>query len=259
MQQAEGSGAENAIDPPALWVSVRGTGSPTVVFEAGGGEDSSVWADLEPAVRRANQVRTMVYDRAGLGRSAPTEAPYRIDDEANALRRELDRHGISAPVVLVAHSYGGFVATLVAATDPRVAGVVLVDATLAAFFDDAQLDRIRDRYTPQFPTLRQAAPQLARVMIPVMQAYPATAARVRQVDIPAAIPTIDIVAENTWVDTPEEISAHRQVHRDFAAASPAREAVFADGSGHHVMRDRPDLVLDAVARVISNVRDAAGD
>jgi pimeloyl-ACP methyl ester carboxylesterase len=35
-----------------------------------------------------------------------------IDDEAEALRRELDRHGVSAPVVLAAHSYGGFVATL---------------------------------------------------------------------------------------------------------------------------------------------------
>jgi len=26
--------------------------------------------------------------------------PYRIDDEADALRGELDRHGIAAPVVL---------------------------------------------------------------------------------------------------------------------------------------------------------------
>ena len=259
MQQTEGSGRETAGEPPALWVSVRGTGSPTVVFEAGGGEYSTVWADLEPEVRRANQVRTMLYDRAGLGRSAPTEPPYRIDDEAVALRCELDRHGITAPIVLVAHSYGGFVATLVAAADPRVAGVVLVDANLAAFLDDAQLDRIRERYTPQFPALREAAPQLALVMIPLMQAYPATAARLRQVDIPADIPTIDIVAERTWVDTPDEISALRRAHRDFVAASPEREAVFADGSGHHVMRDRPDLVLDAIARIITKVRDTGGD
>jgi pimeloyl-ACP methyl ester carboxylesterase len=96
-------------------------------------------------------------------------------------------------------------------------------------------------------------------MIPVIQAYPATVARLRQVDIPADIPTIDIVAEHTWVEMPDEISGWRQAHRDFVAESPQRKAVYADGSGHHVMRDRPDLVLDAVAQMISEVRAAGGD
>jgi pimeloyl-ACP methyl ester carboxylesterase len=239
-----------------LWTSLRGAGSPTVVFEAGGGEDSSVWGELQPEVSARNRVRTMVYDRAGLGRSRPSPPPYRIDDEAEALRRELDRHGVSAPVVLVAHSYGGFVATLVAATDPRIAGVVLVDANLAAFFDDPQLERLLAAYRPQFPALEQAAPELARVMIPLIEAYPDTIARLRQVDIPASIPTVDIVAERTWVETPEEVEAIRRAHRDFVAASPHRRAVFADGSGHHVMRERPAVVLDAVAQVVAAVRGA---
>lgn len=242
-------------EPGALWTEVRGAGSPTVVFEAGGGEDSSVWADLEAEVRRRDEVRTIVYDRAGLGRSAPAPPPYRIDDEADALRRELDRHGIAAPVVLVAHSYGGFIATLVAADDPRIAGVVLVDANLAGFFDDAQLARLHETYRPQFAALEQQAPELARVMIPVIEAYPATVERLRQVDIPAATPVIDIVAERTWVDTPEEVEAIRRAHRDFVAASPRRRAVHAEGSGHHVMRDRPDVVLGAISEVVADVRN----
>jgi pimeloyl-ACP methyl ester carboxylesterase len=248
--------AQNVVDAP-LWSSLRGTGSPTVVFEAGGGEDSSVWDELEPEVRAGNHVQTMVYDRAGLGRSGPTPPPYRIDDEADALRRELDRHGVTARVVLVAHSYGGFVATIVAATDPRVAGVVLVDANVAGFFDDAQIERLLQTYRPQFAALEQAAPELARVMIPLMEAYPATVARLRQVDIPAPTPTIDIVAERTWVETADEIEAIRRAHHDFVAASPHRRAVFAEGSGHHVMRDRPDLVLDAVAQLVATVRAAS--
>jgi pimeloyl-ACP methyl ester carboxylesterase len=237
-----------------LWTVVRGAGSPTVVFEAGGGEGSSVWSELEPEVRARCDVRTLVYDRAGLGRSPRSSPPYRIDGEAEALRRELDRHGIAAPIVLVAHSYGGFVATIVAATDPRVAGVVLVDANLASFLDDEQLDRLLATYRPQYPALEQAAPELAKVMIPLMEAYPETAARLRKIDIPLELPTVDIVAERTWVDTPEEVEAFRRAHRDFVAASPNRRAVFADGSGHHVMRDRPDVVLDAVADVVATVR-----
>jgi pimeloyl-ACP methyl ester carboxylesterase len=251
--QRDKPSAHDVPDGP-LWVSVRGAGSPTVVFEAGGGEDSSVWSELEWEVRERFEVRTMVYDRAGLGRSRPSPPPYRVDREADALRLELDRNGITTPVVLVAHSYGGFVATIVAATDPRIAAVVLVDANLAGFFDDAQTQRLLATYRPQFPALEQAAPELAKVMIPVIEAYPATVARLRQLDIPAATPTIDIVAERTWVETPEEIEAMRQAHRDFVAASSHRRAVFADGSGHHVMRDRPEVVLDAIAELVAAVR-----
>lgn len=241
-----------------MWSSVRGAGLPTVVFEAGGGQDSSVWASLEEEVRRRLDVRTMVYDRAGLGRSAPSSGPYRIDEEAEALRGELNRHGIDSPVVLVAHSYGGFVATLVAATDSRIAGVVLVDAALASFFDEGQLQKLFDMYRPQYDELRQQAPDLARVMIPIMEAYPATVERVREIDIPATIPVVDIVAERPYVDAPEDVRALQRVHRDFVAGSPQREAVLADGSGHHVMSDRPDVVLDAIARIVTRVREGLG-
>jgi pimeloyl-ACP methyl ester carboxylesterase len=239
-----------------LWSEVRGDGSPTVVFEAGGGEDSSVWGGLEAEVRGREGVRTFVYDRAGLGRSAPTPPPYRIDDEADALREKLDRHGVAAPVVLVAHSYGGFVATLVAAADERIAGVVLVDTNLASYFDGQRLEQLLATYRPQYPELERAAPELARVMIPLMEAYPATVERLRGVDIPHEIPTIDISAERTWVDAPEDVEAFRQAHRDFVAASPEREAVFARDSGHHVMHDRPDVVLEAITRVVAKVRSA---
>ena len=101
--QREKPSAHDVVDGP-LWASIRGGGSPSVVFEAGGGEDSSVWSELEPEARDRCVVRTMLYDRAGLGRSPPSSLPYRIDREAEALRLALDRHGITAPVVLVAHS-----------------------------------------------------------------------------------------------------------------------------------------------------------
>jgi pimeloyl-ACP methyl ester carboxylesterase len=46
----------------------------------------------------------------------------------------------------------------------------------------------------------------------------------------------------------------RRAHREFVAASPHRRAVFAEGSGHHVMRDRPDIVLAAIGDVVAAVR-----
>jgi pimeloyl-ACP methyl ester carboxylesterase len=239
---------------PQLWVQVAGTGDPTVVFEAGGGDDSSVWEKIEPQIRGPSSVRTVLYDRAGLGRSAPAPGSYRIEDEAAALRRVLDRFSVRAPVVLVAHSYGGFIARLVAATDTRIAGVVLVDANLPEYFDDAALVRIKAKYEPQFEALQRAKPALAQVMIPLMRAYPDTVRRVRAASFPAKIPVIDIVAEHSWGDTEGENAAMRRAHEAFVAASAEREIVVATGSGHHVMRDRPELLVGEIARMVRIVR-----
>jgi hypothetical protein len=114
-----------------VWIQASGHGSPTVVFESDGGDDSSVWSSVEPEVRHRNAVATVVYYRAGLGRSEPKSGPYRIDNEVEALRMALPTWGIHGPIVLVAHSYGGFVSLLTAAVDPRVAGLALVDANLS--------------------------------------------------------------------------------------------------------------------------------
>ncbi|HSS00326.1 MAG TPA: hypothetical protein VLM79_24880, partial [Kofleriaceae bacterium] len=59
------------LNGPQLWVQVAGQGDATVVFEAGGGDDASAWDKIEPQVRMLSSVRTVVYDRAGLGHSAP--------------------------------------------------------------------------------------------------------------------------------------------------------------------------------------------
>jgi pimeloyl-ACP methyl ester carboxylesterase len=242
------------ISGPQLWMQVAGTGEPTVVFEAGGGDDSSVWAGVEPEVRRRAGVRTVVYDRAGLGKSGPAPGPYHIDDEASALKRALDRFGVRGRIVLVAHAYGGFIATLVAASDPRVAGVVLVDANLVEYFDDAMVARLLASYAPQQVALERTRPALAKVMTPLMRAYPDTVRRMRAVAFPPALPTIDIVAERSWGDTDEDNAAMRRVHAAFVAASPARVAVLATGSGHHVMRDQPELVVDAITRMLRTIR-----
>jgi pimeloyl-ACP methyl ester carboxylesterase len=237
-----------------LWMHAAGHGSPTVVFDSGGGDDSSVWSLVEPEVRRRKSVATVLYDRAGLGQSEPKPGPYRIDDEVKALRTALSVCGVDGPLLLVAHSYGGFVSMLTAATDPRVAGLVLVDGNIPGFFDEAEVARLLGRFTPQIDVLRRAHPKLGPVVIPLTLALPETSRRVRATPLPLSMPVIDIVAETTWVESPEEVAAMRREHASFVAASLAREAVFAAGSGHYVMRDRPDLVIKAVSRLIDRLR-----
>ena len=114
-------------------LSCSGTGAPTVVLMAGAGETSAVWAWIAPAVSRESRV--CVFDRAGRGRS--DAGPGEQDGVALAadLHTALHRAGVTGPVVLVGHSFGGLYARVYAARYPaEVGGMVLLDATHPEMF-----------------------------------------------------------------------------------------------------------------------------
>src|SRR5580698_3671602 len=237
-----------------LWMHSQGEGSPTIVFESGGGEDSSEWSNIEPIIRERGKVTTVVYDRAGLGKSDVNPRPYRVEDEAAALRHALDQCNIQGSIILVPHSYGGFFSEILAAEDKRVKGLVMVDANIPSFFDDHEADAIYTRYVHLAEDLAKQKPGLGGNLLRQVQTYPATARHMRDVHVPLNLPIIDITAEHTWVDTPEEVAAMRRAHAEFVAESPNRVAIFAKGSGHYISRDQPDIVIDAVLRLISEIR-----
>lgn len=228
-----------------LWAKTQGAGPVTVVFEAGGGANSASWSEVEPQVR-AMGVTTLVYDRSGLGQSQLALTPYSIEQETKALATVLERCGVTGPRVLVAHSYGGYIVERLAARDPKVKALVLVDANLPRLIDEAWAGRIQARYRPQYADLKAKAPDLAKALIPMMEAYADTARAMQDVKLPAALPVVDIVAETSWNETPAEGEAMKAAHKAFVAESPKRRSVLATASGHNVMHDRPDVVVEAI-------------
>ncbi|SHS49715.1 transmembrane protein [Mycobacteroides abscessus subsp. abscessus] len=61
-------------DGRALHYQVAGSGEPTVVFESGMGFSRTAWGLVQPLV--AQRLRSVVYDRANLGRSDDDPAPW---------------------------------------------------------------------------------------------------------------------------------------------------------------------------------------
>ncbi|HET7799419.1 MAG TPA: alpha/beta hydrolase [Humibacillus xanthopallidus] len=114
-----------------LHLSCTGSGSPTVVVQTGGGEFSSNWAWISPAVAR--DTRVCVYDRAGRGWSEPAGAPQDGATVATELHTLLQRAHVPGPYVLAGHSFGGLYTLTFAALYPdEVVGMVLVDSTAPA-------------------------------------------------------------------------------------------------------------------------------
>jgi pimeloyl-ACP methyl ester carboxylesterase len=240
------------IEGNRIWVDRRGSGKVTVVFEAGFGNDSSVWSAIEPRIR-AGGVQTFVYDRAGMGKSTiDTSAPYSFDHDVDILRTALSRCGIAGPIVMVGHSYGGAMSLLAAVEDPRVKGIVLIDSMVPKAWPPSELDKNMKVMRAQYDEIREKAPALAKVAIPWAEALPATLMRLDAVVLPESLPVIDIVAEKGQ-DTPESAQLWRDAHERFTANHPQREHVFAAGSSHKVMVDQPDLVVDAISKLITKV------
>ncbi len=104
----------------------QGTGSPTVILDAGTGGSTLDWREVQGEIARFTSVCS--YDRAGYGFS---DGPTRPSDAHNAvddLHRLVVRAGLRTPLILVGHSNGGIYAALYAKRFPRdVAGMVLVD------------------------------------------------------------------------------------------------------------------------------------
>ena len=114
-------------DGRTLFAQRAGGGSPVVVFESGLGMSRNLWGAV--ADRVAARTTAVVYDRSGLGRSAPDPPRRDLDRLARDLLDVVD-HVDGGPAVLVGHSWGGPIVRQAAALrSDAVAGLVLVDPT----------------------------------------------------------------------------------------------------------------------------------
>lgn len=112
-----------------IQLDCRGSGSPTVVFEAGldlGGSMS--WYGVHDSI--AKTTRACAYSRAGIMWSDPVPGPQSGKGIAHDLHAALDKGGEHPPYVLVGHSLGGpYTMIFTKYFGGEVAGLVFVDAS----------------------------------------------------------------------------------------------------------------------------------
>ena len=118
------------VDGRQIHLQVLGAESdgPTVVLEAGMGSFSPNWYWVQHEL--APTVRSVAYDRPGLGWSRRSRRPRDAQTIAGELRDALREAGIGPPYVLAGHSFGGLPVRAFADLYPELtAGLILVDAS----------------------------------------------------------------------------------------------------------------------------------
>ena len=241
-----------SIGGAQIHARVAGSGAPTVVFEAGACEGSEVWRAVEPAI--AERATTVLYDRRGTGRSAPVDRPRRLSELVDELEVVLDTLRPPRPLLLVGHSLGGLLVRLLAARRPGdVAGLVLVDP-----FHEDMTRRFAARLSPRaMEELRAGNPtdregfeleQEVEVLPPVPPHGDApliVLSGQERNEVPASVPG-EIAAEITSALHAIAPALQRQL----AERAAHGRQVSVEGAGHHIHRQRPDAVIDAILSLL---------
>lgn len=235
------------VDGHRMRLLVSGRGSPTVVLEAGSGGTAGTWRAVQPAL--APFGRIVSYDRLGMGRSEPATRPRTARAIAEELRAALTRAELPPPFLLVAHSAGGVYARMFASMYPsEVLGLVLVDPAADAF--EARVKR-------EFPLVHARFDSIFRVEL--ASAPPGEVAEenewfrnlalVQASDATMKAPTI--LLSSPRADMAELAPMWAEEHRRWTKLAPNREYVLIEGAGHAIHRERPDVVIDAVRRMLT--------
>jgi pimeloyl-ACP methyl ester carboxylesterase len=273
-----------------MYLTCRGEGRPTVVLEAGAGNDANIWDtvglapdSVQTAVLPgvAAFTRVCAYDRPGTlldldhrSRSDPVPQPRTAADAVDDLHALLSAAGVPGPYVLVGHSLGGIIIRLYAATYPdEVVGLVLVDAS-----HEEQTVRFQTALTPEqwaaFERLQQQAlPDLADEPNLERIDFDASFAQLRTAAGAKPLPSLPLVVLSRGVpvsaELPPEVrsalppdfpfdtfdTVWQELQAELAALVPDARHVAATESGHYIQVQQPELVITAIQQVVDAVRD----
>jgi pimeloyl-ACP methyl ester carboxylesterase len=279
-----------AYPPPGQMVDVGGyrlhmncigTGSPTVVIDAGWGDWSAKWRWVQLEVAKTTRVCT--YDRAGMGYSEAGPLPRTAEQFAKELHTLLHQANVPGPYVLVGHSMGGLTARVFALHyAAEGAGVVLIDSMSPAQFPQSPTDTKPQRasqssgfsipvvlariglvrlfagplgFTPALPAEVQKAftafsvtPRSIQAWVDEGAGMPKSGAQARAVKTFGNLPLIVL---SRGLDQEPDWEA---MQAELLQLSSNSQQLIADKSGHNIESDQPEAAVEAIVKMVEQLR-----
>jgi pimeloyl-ACP methyl ester carboxylesterase len=249
-EKIAGEPQEEFLDPGhgrLRFCVIRGN-LPAIVLESGGAENASQWKSLQPEIARLTGLAVVSYDRPGFGDSELPASPYDAALEMQDLKVALKRLRLARGVILVGHSYGGLLNQLYASQNPKsVRGVVLIDPNSVEFMDSIGGVRVLEKEIPK------QLPEPVEANKRVLAGFERAIETFRPAAFPSDVPMVVITAGKPWWPTEERNRLFRSSHESIVRGNPNRLLVVAEGSGHRVTADRPDIVLSAITNVVARI------
>ncbi|MBS0420024.1 MAG: alpha/beta hydrolase [Proteobacteria bacterium] len=138
-------------DGRAMNIYCIGSGSPTVLLDAGLGDSAVIWRKVHS--RLAERTRVCAFDRAGSGFSDPGPLPRDAVHIAQDMKALFEAAGLKPPYVLVGHSLGGLNVRYYADLHLKeIVGMVLVEP--ATEHQDKRIGRSLPRIAALFDQQR---------------------------------------------------------------------------------------------------------
>ena len=229
----------------------KGTGIP-ILFEAGSGNDGSIWKHLLEPIHSITGTTLITYDRPGYGKSEhnldlPDAKKGLITYGIRDLEIGLKKLNYTGDFILVSHSYGGFYSAMFASRNAKkIKGIVLLDASHICYTHYV-LHKYISRNTKSY--LKNLKSLHTGVYYETL-AYEETVEIMNGIEFPNTIPIIDIVAENppnSFNDTNDQKN-WTSCHKEFVRANSNRTGITAFNCGHYVFFDNPTLVINTIAK-----------
>ncbi|WP_273128047.1 alpha/beta fold hydrolase [Metabacillus sp. HB246100] len=215
---------------------------PTLVMEAGYGNDSHAWDSVINELSTLTEV--FVYDRAGLGQSEKTTRFRTSREMTEELKELVKKVKIKTPFILVGHSFGGVIARLYATMYPDdVCGMVLVDSTP---------ENYRERFLPTMNETFQQAYEKQFIYESNAEEFTESLNKVKKSRKMLDIPLVVLSAGKKAHYSSQSQELWHEMQREMLTISTKPKMIIAKNSSHYIQDDEPGLIIKSVQYLLDN-------
>jgi len=220
-----------------------------IIFEAGLGDDHSIWNQNKISATMSAKQDVLMYDRAGYGKSEKGSSPRNITKLSGELDSVINKFANGRKVILVGHSIAGMIIRDYAIKNAsKTAGLLFVDPSHEGYNNptQAQEDLIYNTFLSSNGASFGATME-ARELIEDSQ-YLMTLSNLPNVPV-IVLTSMKVDASHNAADRQNWFNAHELLKTgvtDFTHISTTN-------SGHYILLDEPNLVLNNLNLLISKL------
>ncbi|MDB5249859.1 MAG: hypothetical protein JWQ40_4253 [Segetibacter sp.] len=222
---------------------LQGKGVP-ILFEAGAGNDGSVWDKLLKPLHDSLGTTLITYDRQGFGKSEIDTADINIITEIKGLEIALRKLGFVDKYFLVAHSLGGnYAMTFSYRNSGKVVGGVFIDIVSPCFMTKDKALEVKRIFHDSLEVIKKESLGFYYIV----KNYEYTSNVMREAALSLKIPLTIICADKPPFQGADSLR-WKQCMKIFATGFNNRKYLLAKNSGHYIFYDNPKLVIDEIIK-----------